>query len=66
MACPRGGVRRDPPSPGPWPRLSGSVRGFIGRPHASGHLLQNAQNPHSGHSTVLHFAHSLHSAIVRD
>jgi len=51
----------DPPWPAP-----GFRRRFKGRLHTSGHLLQNAQNPHSGHSTALRFAHSLHSAIVRD
>jgi hypothetical protein len=56
--------RRDRLPPGA--RLSGSVRGFKGRLHTSGHLLQNAQNLHSGHSIALRFAHSLHSAIVRD
>jgi len=50
----------------PGARLSGSVRGFKGRFHTSCHLLQNAQNLHSGHSIALRFAHSLHSAIVRD
>lgn len=50
----------------PGAKLSGSVRGVKGRIHTSCHLLQNAQNPHSGHSTSIHFAHSLHSAIVRD
>ncbi len=65
MACPRGGGGERPAS-SPGARLLGSVRGFKGRLHTSGHLLQNAQNPHSGHSTALRFAHSLHSAIVRD
>ena len=50
----------------PGAKLSGSVRGFKGRLHTSCHLLQNAQNLHSGHSIALRFAHSLHSAIVRD
>ncbi len=50
----------------PGARLSGGVRGFKGRIHTSCHLLQNAQNPHSGNSIALRFAHSLHSAIVRD
>ncbi|MBA1341967.1 MAG: hypothetical protein C5S40_07475 [ANME-2 cluster archaeon] len=51
--------------PDPGAKLSGSVRGFKGRLHTSCHLLQNAQNLHSGHSIVLRLAHSLHSAIVR-
>ena len=67
LPWPAPGFRRRRERPEPFGEaIVGSVRGFKGRLHTSGHLLQNAQNPHSGHSTALRFAHSLHSAIVRD